>query len=1306
MRRRRDWRPERELLEDRLAPATGAWSAAIGADSVSSSASAETQQLPLGLQYAASAALGAGEASYAVSATGTGGYSLSNGANSYTAYVDAGGFQVAGAGSSWSLDVVGIGYGDNQTSLGAATTVASSNRVEYDYGAISQWFVNGPLGLQQGFTLDARPAGGASSGLLTIDLALGGDYKAAASSDGTSVTLASADGSSSMVYGGLIAYDATGATVPARMVVTTSTDGRQEVSIVVDDAKAQYPLTIDPFVQQSKVNPSVGGTAVYFGNAVSLSADGKTAAIGARSSSVASVPGAVYIFSSNGASWGETSRLTVDSSPPADDFGFGYSVALSADGSTLVVGQPDATVGNVQKGAAYVFTLSGSTWSQAAKVTSSDGAAGDMFGFSVSANASGSVFVVGTPYADSAGKTDLGAVYYFGKSGSTWTQASKLTQSTLSASSYYGYAVALSASGTTLAVGAPNANVGTNTTQGLVYAYYNGVIKVLTASDAAADSGLGAAVALNDDGSTLLVGAPLVDVGGNANQGAAYVFFRSLSNWTQIAKITASDGQAGDEFGLDVSLSPDGRRAAVGAAQAAVGSNSHQGVVYVFDHLSGVTWTQTARLTASDGAASDHLGQGVAVSATTVLAGAPLATVNPLQPYQGAAYFFYEAPVLQVTANPTSRTATVGQSTTFTASSTAALNLGAQWQVSTDGSNWSNISGATNAWYTLVPTMADSGKQYRVVFSDGSGGTATSTAATLTVVKAVTKLTIATSAQPRRIGDPLTITVTAASASGVGSPNGGTVTLNFGGNNLSQPLTNGQAVFSNIPTLALGTYVVTATYDGTNDANFASAITTTSQVVVRGTSAITASVPAQSTVGQAVTLTVTLAAVGNISNMEGGVVVLDTGVPIAFPQFSTQNGVTTASYTTSALTAGSHWFQFVFLGNPELFAASSTVYQLVVNAAGATSSASISKTTTTPAGSGATTSGTNQSAAATTTNAYVGVPLTLTASLPTAIVGSGVQWQLSSDGTNWADIYNANQTWYTFTPTLNLSGYQYRAVFTNYTGGYSITTPTTLSVAKALPVLTVSTSVNPRAIGGALKITVNAASSMAGLPVPNGGKVSINIGTVNYSGTMVNGLAVFNNIPPVPLGTYVVTATYDGTNDPYFGSATATTKQVVVRGASALTASVPTSATLGQSVTLTATLTATGNISNNAGGVMILDNGIPIAFPQLTTSNGVTTATYTTSTLSAMTHQFQFVFLGNPELYAASSGVYTLNVTPAQSATASIAVKTSTIAPTTGTSSSTSINSLAMAEAFASTATTRKVGRSSSALGFWAAGSN
>ena len=134
-------------------------------------------------------------------------------------------------------------------------------------------------------------------------------------------------------------------------------------------------------------------------------------------------------------------------------------------------------------------------------------------------------------------------------------------------------------------------------------------------------------------GDTALVGAYYDDVGANADQGSAYVFTRSGTTWTQQAQLTASDGAAGDCFGTSVALSGD--TALVGAISDDVGANSGQGSAYVFTR-NGTTWTQQAKLTASDGAAYGRLWQSVALSGDTALVGATYA--GGLD--QGAAYVF------------------------------------------------------------------------------------------------------------------------------------------------------------------------------------------------------------------------------------------------------------------------------------------------------------------------------------------------------------------------------------------------------------------------------------------------------------------------------------------------------------------------------------------------------------------------------------------------------------------------------------------------------------------------------------------
>jgi hypothetical protein len=250
----------------------------------------------------------------------------------------------------------------------------------------------------------------------------------------------------------------------------------------------------------------------------------------------------------------------------------------------------------------------------AQQVTASDGTANDLFGASVAID--GNTAVVGAPDHGNGG-----TVYVFTLSGSTWTQQAELTAADAASGDSFGVSVAIS--GTTIAVGDGNHKVGNNAAQGAVYVFtQNGTTwsqqQELTASDGAANDRFGLSVAL--DGTTLVVGSDAHQVGSNAAQGAAYVFTSSNSTWTQQQELIASDGAANDEFGSSVAIS--GTTIVVGAPDHEVGTNATQGAAYVFAQ-SGTTWTQQQELADSKGVAHDQFGTSVAISGTTVLVGAP-----------------------------------------------------------------------------------------------------------------------------------------------------------------------------------------------------------------------------------------------------------------------------------------------------------------------------------------------------------------------------------------------------------------------------------------------------------------------------------------------------------------------------------------------------------------------------------------------------------------------------------------------------------------------------------------------------------
>jgi hypothetical protein len=302
------------------------------------------------------------------------------------------------------------------------------------------------------------------------------------------------------------------------------------------------------------------------------------------------------------------------SEPAASDY-FGYSVSLSSD--TVVVGAPFAdTAAGMDAGAAYVFVRTGAVWSQQQKLTASDATAEAYFGSSVSV--SGNTAVVGA-YGDDAPWLDSGSAYVFVRSGTAWTQQQKVTASDGMGEDFFGCSV--SVSGDTAVIGAYWADKPPLWDTGAAYVFVrSGTLwtqqQKLTASDAAESDRFGRVVSLS--GNTVVAGADGADTAAGTNAGSAYVFVRSGTAWSQQQKLTASDAAAGDAFGCSVSVSGD---TAVVGAYGADTAFTDAGSAYVFVR-SGTAWSQQQKLTASDAAAADYFGLSVSVSANTAVIGA------------------------------------------------------------------------------------------------------------------------------------------------------------------------------------------------------------------------------------------------------------------------------------------------------------------------------------------------------------------------------------------------------------------------------------------------------------------------------------------------------------------------------------------------------------------------------------------------------------------------------------------------------------------------------------------------------------
>jgi hypothetical protein len=391
-----------------------------------------------------------------------------------------------------------------------------------------------------------------------------------------------------------------------------------------------------------------------------VAVDGDTMVVGAtynRDKGFGS--GSAYIYTRNvagslTAGWTQRAKL-LTSDGAASDY-FGVSVAISGD--TVAVGAYGDGDKGSSSGSAYIYTRNvvGSLtagWTQRAKLLASDGAANDYFGWSVAI--SGDTVAVGAYGDDDKDLYASGSAYIYtrnvaGSLTAGWTQRSKLLATDGAPGDGFGWSVAIS--GDTVAVGAySDDDDDKGYDSGSAYIYTRNVAGSLTAgwtqrakllaSDGAARDNFGWSVAISGD--TVAVGAYGDDDKGSSS-GSAYIYTRNVASsltagWTQRAKLLASDGAAGGYFGRSVAISGD--TVAVGHENDDdKGTNSGSAYIYTRDDAGSLTasWTQRAKLLASDGAAGDYFGASVAISFDTVAVAAYSDDDNG--PGSGSAYMF------------------------------------------------------------------------------------------------------------------------------------------------------------------------------------------------------------------------------------------------------------------------------------------------------------------------------------------------------------------------------------------------------------------------------------------------------------------------------------------------------------------------------------------------------------------------------------------------------------------------------------------------------------------------------------------
>lgn len=297
----------------------------------------------------------------------------------------------------------------------------------------------------------------------------------------------------------------------------------------------------------------------------------------------------------------------------ASDF-FGWSVAI--DGDTAVIGAPEHDLGSpttVQVGAAYVFVRNGVNWTQQAKLVASDGTQLDLLGWSVAIQGD-TAFV-----AARGDNQSTGVVYIFQRSGTTWTEIHKLSPNNPPFRGHFGQSMAID--GNTLVIGASragsfNPDCGFVSDCGFVYVFTGSGSTwteqaILTASDAGVSDQLGISVTI--DGDTIIAGS------NSTQRTRVYVFVRNGSVWTEQAKLTPSDGIGQDDFDQ---VAIDGDTVVVGSRDHSTNGISGAGAAYVYTRT-GTTWTEQQKLSASILSVSDNFGGAVALEGDNLIISVP-----------------------------------------------------------------------------------------------------------------------------------------------------------------------------------------------------------------------------------------------------------------------------------------------------------------------------------------------------------------------------------------------------------------------------------------------------------------------------------------------------------------------------------------------------------------------------------------------------------------------------------------------------------------------------------------------------------
>jgi trimeric autotransporter adhesin len=453
----------------------------------------------------------------------------------------------SGAGAA-SFALTSVKRGSLSVQLKAVSPTARRNTVSFARGdGITEWYANGPLGLEQGATLRVRSLGG--SGTVALGYTLSGSLRPELRAG--EIQFVSAHGGPVVSWLGLEVTDARGRAVPAQAVLRGD-----RLTIRIDDRGALYPLKVDPLMKGATLTGAGAVASDQFGTAVAES--GSLLAVGARGTN--SFAGAVYVFVKPATGWANANQTAVlTASGGGNEAELGDAVAVS--GTTVFASAPNANSG---VGAVYAFNEPKTGWANETQSGTLTGSAGQATGFGVSLAASANAVAVGAPYAND----DAGQVSVFDEPSTGWTSEGPSATLNPPGSLTFGDSIAIS--GSTLAVGAPSTTVGANDSQGAVYEYTagtggwtSGTTPVrLVAPAGSADDDLGISVAAAGNGEDIAAGAPYSSDGTSSSDvGEELVFSEPGTAWSAsaaAAALTPTGEVAGTFLGMSVALSDDG----------------------------------------------------------------------------------------------------------------------------------------------------------------------------------------------------------------------------------------------------------------------------------------------------------------------------------------------------------------------------------------------------------------------------------------------------------------------------------------------------------------------------------------------------------------------------------------------------------------------------------------------------------------------------------------------------------------------------------------------------------------------------